>query len=119
MAINSDFRGRLTEAAVGALRIVKSGSAAGTCILASAATDLLLGTSDELAHATGEVVDIAVGPVPKVVLGGTVAVGVWLTSDASGAAIATTITGNRVIGYAEVAGVAGDVITYHRAPGQL
>lgn len=119
MPINSDFRGRLAEGAVAALSIIKPGTGVGGCLAASAATDKLLGTSDELAHVAGEMVDFAVGPVPKVRLGGTVAVGDALTSDASGAAIATTTTGNRVIGFAEVAGAAGDVVTYLRSPGVL
>lgn len=119
MAINADFRGRVAEATVELYRIVKPGTAAGSCIKAAAATDKLLGTSDELDHVTGEVVDIAVGPVPFVKLGGTVAVGDWLTSDASGRAIATTTTGNQVIGRAELAGVSGDIVPYFRALGQL
>lgn len=117
MAINSEFRPKVAEATVEAYRIVKAGTAAGTCIKCTAATDLSLGTSDELDHVTGEVVDIAVGPVPKVRLGGNVAVGAALTSDAAAKAITTTTSGHRIIGFAEVAGVADDVITYLRAPG--
>lgn len=117
MAINSDFRGRVAEGAVAAYSIVKTGTAAGSCIVATAATDKLLGTSDELDHVTGEMVDIAVGPVPKVRLGGTVAVGDALTSNGTGAAITTTTIGNRYVGFAEQAGVSGDVITYLRSPG--
>lgn len=117
MPINSDFRGRVAEATVEAYRIVKTGTAVGSCIKAAAATDKILGTSDELGHVTGEIVDIAVGPVPKVTLGGTVAVGDALTSDANGKAIVTTTIGNRIIGFAEVAGVVDDVITYHRSLG--
>lgn len=119
MPTNSDFRSRVAEGAVGRYRIVKAGTGVKSCVLAAAATDKLLGTSDELPHTAGELVDVAVGSVPNVVLGGTVAQGDWLTSDANGAAIATTTTGNRVIGYAEIAGVAGDEITYIRAPGVL
>jgi hypothetical protein len=119
MAINSDFRGFVAESAVPQYSIVKPGVALKACTLATAATDKLLGSSDDLAHAIGEMVDVAVGPVPKVVLGGTVAVGDALTANGSGAAITTTTTGNRIIGFAEVAGVVGDVITYLRAPGVL
>lgn len=115
MSINSTFRGRMAEAAVEDYRIVKPGATVGGCVKASAATDKIIGTSDELAHAAGEVVDVAVGSVPKVRLGGTVAAGDALTSDANGKAIATTTTGNRIIGYAEAAGVLDDVITYLRA----
>lgn len=119
MAINSDFRPRTAEGSIGRYRIVKAGAGVRSAVLATAATDKLLGTSDELPHVAGEQVDMAVGSVPFVVLGGTVAQGDALTSDANGAAIATTTPGNRIIGFAEVAGVAGDEITYLRAPGVL
>lgn len=117
MAINSDFRSRTAEGTVEGYRIIKAGTGVRSCVKASAATDKLLGTSDELDHVTGEEVDMAVGPVPKVRLGGTVAAGDALTSDANGKAIATTTTANRIIGYAELAGVADDVIPYMRALG--
>lgn len=119
MAINSDFRARTAEGNVGRYRILKPGTADGSCVLATAATNKLLGTSDDLNHVTGETVDLAVGPVPFVKLGGTVTAGAWLTSDANGAAVATTTTGDQVIGRAEIAGVAGDEIPYLRALGQL
>ncbi len=117
--INSVFRGRVAEGAVEAYRIVKAGAALMSCAKAAAATDNLLGTSDELDHVTGEFVDVACGPVPKVRLGGTVVAGAWLTSDGSGKAVATTTAGHQVIGRAEIAGVVDDVVTYLRAPGQL
>ena len=119
MPINATFRARVAEAAVEAHRIVKAGATVGGCAKAAAATDKIIGTSDELDHTIGEVVDVAVGAVPKVRLGGTVAAGDALTSDAAGKAIATTTTGNRIIGYAEVAGVLDDVITYLRALGTI
>lgn len=119
MGINQLFRGRVAEAAVEAYRIVKPGATVGGVVKASAATDKIIGTSDELDHITGEMVDVAVGPVPFVRLGGTVAAGDMLTSDANGKAIATTTAGNRYIGFAEAAGVVDDVIPYHRAPGLI
>ena len=117
MAINSDFCGRMAESAVPRYSILKAGVALMSCAAATAATDLLLGTSDELIHVPGEMVDMAVGPVPKVTLGGTVAAGAALTSNGGGLAIATVTSGHRIIGFAEIAGVAGDEITYLRAPG--
>lgn len=120
MGINSTFRGRVVEtAAIGPYLIVKAGTAAMSCVVATAATDKLLGTSDELSTPVGDVCDVAVGSVPKVTLGGTVAAGDALTSNGSGQAIATTTTGNRIIGYAETPGVSGDVITYLRALGTI
>jgi len=118
MAINSDSRSFKAEGAVARYSIVKPGASGGV-VVGAAATDKLLGTSDELDHVTGEMVDVAVGPLPKVRLGGTVAAGDWLTCNATGAAIATTTATNQVIGRAEIAGVSGDEITYLRALGQL
>lgn len=118
-ALNSIFRSRIAEGAVGAYRIVKPGTAAMSCLQATLATEKLLGSSDELAHVTGEMVDLALGPLPKVTLGGTVAAGDWLTSDANGKAVATTTALQQVIGRAEIGGALDDVITYLRAPCQL
>lgn len=117
MQWNMNHRGRVAEGAVSGFRIVKAGTAAMSCVQAAAATDLLLGTSDELDHVAGEMVDVSLLSVGRVRLGGTVAAGAALTSDAAGKAIATTTTGNRIIGFAEVAGVADDVITYVRSLG--
>ena len=117
MGISSEFRGRVAEAAVEQYRIVKPGTAAMSCVKSSAATDKSIGTSDELDHVTGEVVDTSASEVAKVRLGGAVAAGDALTSDANGKAIATTTIGHRIIGFAEIAGVLDDVITYLRSPG--
>ncbi|KLN54722.1 DUF2190 family protein [Variovorax paradoxus] len=119
MGISSLFRGRVAEAAIAAHLILKGGVGAMSCVVAAAATDKLLGTSDELDHVTGEMVDMSVSPIASVRLGGTVVAGDPLTSDANGKAIATTTTGNRIIGFAEVGGVLNDVITYLRAPGVI
>ena len=119
MAIDSDFRARTAEAPIEQYRIIKAGVGVQSAVKASAATDKLLGTNDAQDRAAGEQMDLAVGPVPKVRLGGVVVAGDPLTSDANGKAIATVTTGNRVIGFAEVPGVADQVITYLRAPGVL
>ncbi|HEX7866545.1 MAG TPA: DUF2190 domain-containing protein [Variovorax sp.] len=119
MGINSLFRSRVAEASIAAHLIIKGGAAVNSCVVAAAPADKLLGTSDELDHVTGETVDMAVGPVPLVCLGGTVAAGDALTSDANGKAVATTTTGHRIIGFAENAGVINDVIPYLRSPGVL
>jgi hypothetical protein len=112
-------RARVAEAAIQGFRIVKAGTADMSAVPAAAATDKLLGTTDKLDHAIGEVADVAVIPVAQVRLGGTVAAGDALTSDANGKAVATTTIGHRYIGFAEVAGVVDDVITYVRSLGVL
>jgi hypothetical protein len=107
------------EAAVEGYRIVKFGAADDTCTKATAATDLLIGTSDSLDKATGELVDIGVGHVHDVRLGGAVTRGQPLTSDANAKAIAAAPAAGsnvRIIGFAAQSGVADDVIRYHFAP---
>lgn len=115
----TNYRAYQAEAAVIGYRIVKPGSADMTCVQAAGPTEALMGTSDSLDKATGEMVDVSVGAIDKVRLGGTVTRGAALTSDASGKAVATTTIGHRIIGFAELSGVVDDLITYRIAPGVL
>jgi len=96
-------------AAVSAHRIVKFSGA--DIVQAAAATDASVGVSD-LAAAANSPVDVVRTGIAPVEYGGTVTAGDMLTSDSTGRAVtATPSTGanNRVIGIAEVAGVAGDI----------
>ena len=116
------FRPFTAQGAVGAFRIVKQGTADQTCTLAAAVGDALIGTSDSLAKDDSEVVDVDLRAFSQVVVGGVVTRGDPLTSDANGAAVKAAPaagTNNRIIGFAEISGVAGDVITYHRSPGVI
>lgn len=91
--------------------IVKRSSGENDIVLSSAASDKHVGVlSDDAADAEG--VMVWAGGAPKVKLGGTVAIGDWLTSDANGKAIATTSAGNECIGQALEAGVENDVIQF-------
>ncbi|EIJ33326.1 capsid cement protein [Thiothrix nivea] len=94
-------------AAVTANRIVKHGAADDAVIHGAAATDKLLGVADADA-ASGARVDVVLSGVADVAYGGTVARGDLLTADANGKAVVAS-TGNRVVGVALVAGVAGDI----------
>lgn len=119
MSNKQRFESYVAQAAVAAGLIVRYGSADGTATLATAATDALIGAADGLDKAIGEMVDVHIGEIGEVRLGGTVTRGAALTANASSKAIATTTTGNRLIGYAEQSGVADDVIRYRVAPGTL
>jgi Uncharacterized conserved protein (DUF2190) len=119
MSANYLARSRIAIAVIAAYTIVKAGAGVNEATPATAATDKLLGTADELDTPVGDMVDISIAPVGTVKLGGTVAVGDLITSDANGRGVATTTAGNRYIGIAEQAGVAGDLITYLRAPGLI
>lgn len=84
----------------------------GKAVIATAATDAIVGVTNGAAKA-GQVANVrlrsASGTV-KVKLGGTVAVGDALTANASGLLITTTTAGNQIVGVALEAGVSGDII---------
>lgn len=84
---------------------------------ATAPTDALLGTTDEIGKQSNGRADIAMSDQPEVMLGATVTAGQALTSDAQGAAVPATAAGQRIIGYALEGGQAGTIITYQFAPG--
>lgn len=116
MAVFSD--GRYIDRKAGAdlsgkqYRVVKQQSDR-TVVLATAASDNLFGvlTNAPVAGDTADVCGINAVGTFKVVLGGTVAFGAKLTTDANGAGVTAT-TGNNVFGIAQEAGVTGQVIEY-------
>lgn len=106
---------------VAAYRIVAF-SADNTVVQAAAATDAMIGVSDNLAKLTGERVDITLSGLAEVMFGGTVARGALVTSDADGKAVAAAPAAgvnNRVIGVAMVAAVSGDIAPILIQPGSL
>jgi hypothetical protein len=100
------------EAAITAFTIVKHGAADGNVLQAAAATDKLIGVTTDVGPAINERTDVILSGIADVLYGGTVARGDLLTSDASGRAVtAAPAAGvnNRIIGFALVSGVVGDV----------
>lgn len=87
---------------------------------ATAATEALIGTSDELGKQTNGMVDVAMSDIPEVESGAAIAVGDPLTADAQGRAIKATATGQRIIGFAFAAASGdGEIIDYIYAPGLM
>ncbi|WP_263418678.1 capsid cement protein [Terriglobus albidus] len=110
---------KTATASVGKYRIVKPGTNNGEAVLASAATDKIVGVSDNLDVVSGDRYDVVVAGYAPVTYGGTIAAGDPLTSDANGAAVtaAPAVGSNvRLIGFAHFAGVAGDVWPIQVAP---
>lgn len=102
--------------------ILKAGSADGFATVASAATDALIGVSENVPVPAGRVVDVIQGGPANVVAGGAIAAGDYLTSDANGKAIkAAPASGTvaNVIGKANVSAVAGDIFPYTTAFSQI
>jgi hypothetical protein len=83
---------------------------------ASGPTARLVGTIGKVGAQAGQMADVERDKVPLVQLGGTVAAGDQLTSDANAKAVKVTAAGQRVIGTAEQPGVANDIINYFAAP---
>lgn len=108
--------------AIGAYLIVKPGADDATVVLATASTDALMGTNDELGRAIGENADIVKVGIAPVRFGGVVTRGDPLTSDANGRAITAAPAAGvnaRIIGFAEVSAVADDIGPYLVSPGRI
>lgn len=112
----------VAEAAIAACRIVKFGSADGQVVQAAAATDSLIGVCEMVGPALGERCDVIKSGIADVELGGTVTRGAAITADANGKGVAAAPAAGsnaRIIGFAEVSGVSGDIIPVLVAPGVM
>lgn len=109
-------------AAVAAYTIVAHGDAAGTVVGASAAGDAMFGVTQQLGAGAGQRVDVCLGGLPEVLCGGAVAAGDPLTADAESRAVkAAPAPGAqvRIIGFAMMDAVAGDIVPFQFAPGAV
>ncbi len=112
----------IAEAAVAKRRIVKLGTADGKVLQGAAATDAVFGVSTEIDAAINERCDVHLAGMVEVEAGGTIARGDPITADANGKAVkAAPATGvnNRIVGWADVAAVSGDVFDVLLAQGQI
>jgi hypothetical protein len=101
------------EGAIARYTIVKVGAADYGVLAAAAATDKIIGVTTEVDATIGERTDVIFSGIADVKLGGTVARGDLVTANASGHGV-TAAPGvganNRIIGFALVSGVSGDII---------
>lgn len=112
----------VAEAAINANRIVKFGTTDDFMVQGAAATDALMGVVEGVAPALGERCDVVLVGIAEVKLGGTVARGGPVTSDATGQGVAAAPaagSNNRVIGYALASGVSGDIVPVQLAQHSL
>ena len=119
MATPGVYKNFEAEGEIGPYVIVTHGTADYAVKAATGATVALVGTTDELGKLSNGRVDVCTGGIPEVALGGTVAAGDPLTSDASGKAVKATAAGNRILGVALVSGASGDIIPYQYSLGTL
>lgn len=94
-------------------RFVKFGSTAGEVVVATAASDAIIGVSRQPGGATaGQRIDVVRLGLADLDFGGTVTAGALVTSDAQGRAVAAAPAAGanvRACGPAELASVSGDV----------
>lgn len=110
------------EAAIAAYRIIKYGTADSDVLQGAAVTDFLMGVSGKLSAEINERIDIYTHGLVEVEYGGNVTRGDPLTSDSVGRAIAAAPAAgvnNRIIGFAEVSGVSGDIGKTDISKGQI
>ena len=119
MATPGIYKNFEAEGEIGPYVIVTHGTADYAVKAATGATVALVGTTDELGKLSNGRVDVCTGGIPEVALGGTVAAGDPLTSDASGKAVKATAAGKRILGFALVSGASGDIIPYQYSLGTL
>jgi hypothetical protein len=104
-------------------RIVKLGAGDGEVVAATAVGDTLLGVSVQPgAAAQGQRVDVVLAGVVEVSAGGAIARGDYLTTDASGRAVAAAPSAgvnNGIVGIALASAVSGDVIPCLLAQGRI
>lgn len=108
------------EAAISPYRIVKFGATDGSYLQAAAATDFLAGVCESVGPASGERLDVIKAGLADVEYGGTVTRGQPITADANGKAVAAAPAAGanvRIIGFAEVSAVAGDIAAVWVEPG--
>ncbi len=106
--------------AIPARTLVKYGAADGTGVPAVDAAAFIAGVSGDIDTAVGQRASVHMnGNIADVIYGGTVARGDALTADAQGRAITTTTAGARIVGFAEVSGVVGDIGSVVVSPGVL
>lgn len=116
------FRTYTAGGAIAAFRIVKPHSADGAVVQAAAAADFLMGVTGPIAPDSGERVDVIKSGVAPVEFGGTVTRGGPVTADANGKAVAAAPgagTNARIIGFAEVSAVSGDIADVFLNPGLM
>lgn len=110
------------EAAINPYRIVKFGTADGNYVQSSAATDAHVGVCESVGPALGERLDVTKSGIADVEYGGAVTRGGPVTADANGKAVAAAPAAGsnvRIIGFAEVSAVAGDIGPMLIAPGVM
>jgi hypothetical protein len=120
MSANAKFWPFKAAVAVAAFTIVRGTANAGEATPATAATDKILGVADSVPQAAGNMVDVAIEGIHKVVAGAAFDAGDMLMTDTQGRAIRAVFAAGQtrhVIGKALAPAVAaGDIVAFLVSP---
>lgn len=119
MSANAQHKSFFITGALGAGLLVAFTANRGEVAAATAATQKIAGPIDLASKAAGDMVDVPMLGVSKVKIGGNVAAGDKLTSDANSKAVVAAFAAGQtryVFGEALEPGVADDIIWYRVAP---
>lgn len=112
----------IAQGVVAPYRAVAHGTIDGHVVQAASAVALIVGVTGQLGAAIGERLDVQLSGQVEIELGGVVARGQPIVADANGMAVeAAPVSGSnvRLIGFASVSGVSGDIIDVDIAPGVM
>ncbi len=113
---------KCTAAIATAYLLAKFGADDDTLSQATASTEELVGVLQHTTAAANDEVRVMLDGISRVVLGGTVTRGNYITSDANGKGVAAAPAAGvnaYVIGQALASGVAGDIIPMRIMPGRI
>ncbi|HDH51226.1 MAG TPA: DUF2190 domain-containing protein [Nitrospirae bacterium] len=113
---------KCTAAIATAFTIAKFGADDDTSSVATALTEELIGVFQHTTPNAGDEVRLMLSGISNLKLGGTVARGGWITSDANAKGVAAAPAAGvnaAVIGKALMSGVDGDIIPVMLAPGRI
>lgn len=105
--------------ALAARVIVKLNTTAEQVVVAADATEPLVGVSYDKATAADQTVGVIASGTAKVIAGGTIARGAFVTGTTSGHAAATTTAEDYYVGIAMQAAVSGDIFEVKIQPGHV
>lgn len=117
-----DKKFKCTAAFATAFLIVKFGADDDTVSQATAVTEVYEGIAQHSTVSANDEIAVMVEGISRVVAGGTITRGDYLTSDANGKAVtAAPAAGinNNIIGIAQKSGVVNDIITVRIAPQRI
>lgn len=111
MANPNFIKSMACAAAIAGRRVVAVGASDFSAVTASAVSSPAIGISEQIGSRLNDtVVDVILEGIAEAVSGGTIARGDRLTSNASGAVIASTAETDRVVGIALQSAASGDII---------